>query len=74
MKIETRFNVDDEVYFMHKNKVASAKVAAFQVYAHKPYNDKVVTGAIYYLKNSGKSDGYTEEELFTSKEELLNSL
>lgn len=74
MKIETRFNVDDNVYFMHENSVATGQVAVVQVYAHKPYNDEVVTGTKYYLKNSGKSDGYMEEELFASKQELLNSL
>lgn len=74
MKIETRFNVDDNVYFMHENRVATGQVAVVQVYAHKPYNDEVVTGTKYYLKNSGKSDGYMEEELFASKQELLNSL
>lgn len=74
MKIETRFNVDDNVYFMHENRVATGKVAVVQFYAHKPYNDKVVAGTKYYLKNSGKSDGYMEEELFASKQELLNSL
>ena len=74
MKIETRFNVDDNVYFMHENRVATGQIAVVQVYAHKPYNDKVVTGTKYYLKNSGKSDGYMEDALFASKEELLNSL
>lgn len=74
MKIETRFNVDDNVYFMHDNRVATGRVAAVQVYAYKPYNDKVVTGTKYYLKNSGKSDGYMEDALFASKEELLKSL
>lgn len=57
MKIETRFNVDDNVYFMHENRVATGQVAVVQVYAHKPYNDKVVTGTKYYLKKSGKSGG-----------------
>ena len=74
MKIETRFNVDDEVYFMHENKVASAQVAVVQVYSHKPHGDRVVTSAKYYLKRLGKSDGYLEDALFASKQELLNSL
>lgn len=74
MKIETRFNVDDNVYFMHENRVATGQVAVVEVYAHKPYNDEVVIGAKYYLKNSGKSDGYMEDALFASKDELLNSL
>ena len=74
MKIETRFNVDDEVYFMHENKVASAQVAAVQVYSYKSHGDRVVTGTKYYLKHLGKSDGYLEDALFASKEELLNSL
>ena len=74
MKIETRFNIDDEVYFMHENKVASAQVATVQVYSHKPYGGSVVTDTKYYLKKLGKSDGYMEDALFASKEELLNSL
>lgn len=74
MKIETRFNVDDNVYFMHENRVASAQVAVVQVHSHKPYGDRVVTGTKYYLKNSGTSNGYMEDALFASKEELLNSL
>ena len=74
MKIETRFNVDDKVYFMHDNRVATGQVAAVQVYAHKPYSDKVVTVTKYYLKYSCKSDGYMEDALFASKEELLKSL
>lgn len=43
-------------------------------YAHKPYSDKVVTVTKYYLKYSCKSDGYMEDALFASKEELLKSL
>ena len=74
MKIETRFNVDDEVYFMHENKVASAQVATVHVYTHKPLGDRVVISTKYYLKHSGKSDGYMEDALFASKEELLKSL
>lgn len=74
MKIETRFNVDDNVYFMHDNRVATGQVAVIQVFASNPYKDKVVTDTIYYLKNSGKNDGYMEDALFASKEELLNSL
>ena len=74
MKVETKFNVDDIVYFMHENRVATGQVAVVQFHAHKPYNDKVVTGTKYYLKNSGKSDGYMEDALFASREELLNSL
>lgn len=74
MKIETRFNINDNVYFMHENRVATGQVAVVEVYAHKPYNDKVVIDAKYYLKSSGKSDGYMEDALFASKEELLNSL
>ena len=74
MKIETRFNVDDNVYFMHENRVATAQVATVQVYTHKPHGDRVVTGIKYYLKHLGKSDGYMEDALFASKEELLKSL
>ena len=74
MKIETRFNVDDNVYFMHENRVATAQVATVQVFAHKSLGDRVAIGTKYYLKHLGKSDGYMEDALFASKQELLNSL
>lgn len=75
MKIETRFNVDDEVYFMHDNRVAIGNVATIQVYTHKPLGNEIVISVKYYLKGcSVQSNGYIEEELFASKQELLNSL
>lgn len=75
MKIETKFNVDAIVYFMHNNRVATGNVATIHVYTHKPLGNEIVISVKYFLKGcSVKSDGYMEEELFASKEELLNSL
>lgn len=75
MKVETKFNVDDTVYFMHDNRVAIGNVATIQAYTHKPMGNEIVISVKYYVKGcSVKRDGYMEEELFASKQELLNSL
>ena len=75
MKVETKFNVDDIVFFMHDNMVTIGNVATMHIYTHKPMGNEVVISVKYYLKGcSFQSDGYMEEKLFASKEELLKSL
>ena len=67
MTIETKYNIGDEVWFLHQNKAVLGKIEQISTlyreeYA-KPYEE-------YYLFN----DWYGIELLYPTKEELLKSL
>ena len=73
MKIETKFNVGDKVWFMDRNRCFSSQVKGERVYS--------VDGE--YMRNSKRTEidyeleGYgTHEEcnLYRTKQELLDSL
>ena len=77
MKIETKFDIGQEVFFMFNNKVRCEEIERIRVIAeHKnKYFATTETHACYWLKPwSNDSDFFSEEKLFVSKEELLASL
>lgn len=73
MEIKTKYDIGDEVYTLHKNKVTKVKIKAVgcslsDTERYIGYATDIVGG----LFESNKS--FTEEELFKTKEELLKSL
>lgn len=80
MKIETKFNIGQEVYFMFNNKVQHAEVLEIDVtvtHLNKECPDAKIN--CRYEVNfkdivGGGFKFYEEYELFVSKEELLKSL
>ena len=70
MKIETRFNIEDEVYFMCDNKVCIGYIDEIKISINSN-NDQLTS----YIVNSNHMRVHkTSENLFSSKEELLKSL
>ena len=72
MKLETKFNLRQKVYFMYKNKVNSLQIDSIivRVIALGGSEEEI---AISY-KLCGSTDSFDEKELFATKEELLKSL
>lgn len=81
MTIETKYNIEDEVWFMWDNKPTCQKIAAMEVYVR----EKVIPR--YYVEpyeidpirvvNSDVipyNRRFYEYQLFSTKEELLKSL
>lgn len=72
MKIETKFNVEDTVHFMRDNKARKGKVDSIQIIVAKRIG-RLTASPVYFVEN-GKQKGYLENELFATKEELLQTL
>jgi len=78
MNIETKFNKEDEVYFMVSNKVQKGIIVGILItigeqrksekYIHQEprYNLHIQAGTSY--------EAWSESNIFKTKEELLNSL
>lgn len=71
MTTTTKFNIGDEGFFLHKNRVEKGKVIIIEV--------KVQAGVHQVVNTLDFSDGgiplrFEDEYLFHSKKELLESL
>lgn len=73
MKIETKYNIGDEVWFMHDNKVKSGTIIKIDVVLERDMNSQNVGKSVYYGLYNFISP-YIEQRLFPTKEELLKSL
>ena len=73
MTIETKYNIGDRVFFLYKGKVRSGIISSCIVIS--PYKNRKVetlnTSITYIIDHEYERD---EEELFLSKEELINNL
>lgn len=73
MKIETKYNIGDEVWVMHEGSIRKTRIRSIKIYYSKLYG----TSEEYGLK---LRDNYRfrvvtkESRMFPSKEELINSL
>lgn len=73
MEIKTKYNIEDEVYALYKNKVAKVKIKGIESsVGNFGTIIKYTTDMVEGLFESNKV--FTEEELFKTKEELLKSL
>lgn len=80
MEIKTKYNINDEVYFIHGNKIRYNKIYRIDITIHEE-NDKVIPKIKYTIdlgfKTGRVCDTITsreEEELFATKEELFKTL
>ena len=72
MKIETKLNVEDECYFLHSNKVKTGFIKDIQISVLK---EKMYIKYSILFKNDDKAARiYLEEDVFKTKQELLDSL
>lgn len=71
MTITSKFNKEDDVWIMHKNKPIKTKIKGVQM-THDCY-DRVY---VRYSISSNMHDiyNYSEKEVFATKEDLINSL
>lgn len=71
MKIDTKRNIGDVVYYMKNNVVISSKITGIYTYnTDKPAYDRID----YSLSNENDNDRYEDKKFFSSKEELLKTL
>lgn len=87
-KFETKFNLDDPVYFLNKGKTESRKISIIQVSKQRPSIIKTNLGLpqyhsefyVQYLFEDRKDGlmfgylGFEESECFATLEELKSSL
>ena len=72
MKLETKFNLRQKVYFMWGNKVQSLQIDSISVKAIALGGGEEEIEISYKL--CGSTDSFDEKNLFATKEELLKSL
>lgn len=72
MEVECKFDVGQEVYFMHDNRVAKDKIYEIRITLTAIPDSSVVTKEIWYFMVS--KGPFLGMHLFRSKEELLKSL
>lgn len=81
MEIKTKYNINDEVYFIHGNKIFKKKISHIDIYI-KEGIDKIVISLIEYTIDLEFSTGrlgerFTtrlESDIYLSKEELIKSI
>lgn len=81
MDIKTKFNIGDNVFFMHQNKVKSSTVESLNINVisemrskPNPYDYDVVHVPKIIYKIKGFEPLFFESALFSSKQELIESL
>ena len=70
MKVETKYNANQTVYFMHENKIKSGEIAVINIDIVANDNSTNITYQIFSYQN----DTFTESEIFSTKKELLEYL
>nr|DAK60797.1 MAG TPA: hypothetical protein [Caudoviricetes sp.] len=70
MKVETKYNVNQTVYFMHENRIKSSEVAIIDINSITNENTTEIKYRVFNLSNFF----LLEKELFSSKKELLEYL
>ena len=73
MEIKTKFNIGDEVFYLDENKIKTKRIDSIQF---DLYKDK--SGGLRYrlegFSKTGHWEYFKENELFSTKEELIASL
>ena len=73
MKFETKFNIGEYAFIIHNNKLVAYTIDNIQVISNFDGN-KGMTTINYSLSSYKETVIRQEEELYKTKEELLNSL
>lgn len=77
MTIETKFNLNEEVWIMKDNKPYSFNIWDIQITTGlipTDYYGTKITSSIKYRGYGGSAPWFYEHQLFSTKEELLASL
>jgi hypothetical protein len=70
MKVETKYSINQKVYFLHENRIKSGEIAVIEIHLVAYDNSISITYKIFNYQNNT----FNESEIFSSKEELLNYL
>jgi len=70
MKVETKYNANQTVYFMHENRIKSGEIAIINIDIVTNDNTTNIAYRIFNYQN----DTFAESEIFSSKKELLDYL
>lgn len=73
MTIETKYNIGDEVWFMHDNKAKRGTIIKIDVSLERDMNSQYVGKSVQYSIFNMHCP-YIGTHLFHTKEELLKSL
>lgn len=75
MEIKTKHNIGDRVYFMYDNHIKCGTITSMKVEVESQYDNTCIihssTTIMYNIQGIGHK---YENKLFSSKEELINSL
>lgn len=71
MELKTKFNVNDIVWFMEKNKPVEEKIWNIEIIIGKNPRIKYI---FFNTKNNESHRVMMEDEVFSTKKDLLNSL
>lgn len=72
MKIDTKFSPGDKVYFIYENKVIEDIILYLEIIARSEVSK--IKYAMTNTWNKLKCPTFQENEIFATKQELLNSL
>lgn len=76
MTIETKYSLDDQVYFMRNNKAEFGTLIGISTRTGKHRRDsKMNEGVFYYITCNGyDQEEMPEKSLFKTKEELIETI
>ena len=75
MTIETKYDIGDDVWIMQRNKPVRVEVRDIEISRFQ--NDGMVVirnRIVYHMVGDSANTGYHEEELYPTKEALIQSL
>ena len=74
MKLETKFDINDKVYFVRENKINKGTVYGIEIDTSKTNKKKIVTDLSYRVWNGASMTMLSESKIFATIEELTASL
>lgn len=74
MKIETKYNIGDEVWMMYENRAVTAHIISMKVTVEELMFGTIIENICYRIKNQHFDREISESHIYASKEELLKSL
>lgn len=80
MEIKTKYNIGDDVYFIHGNKIRHNKITRIDISIREERNKEVIIPRIEYTIDLGFRTGRISEtsriecDIYSTKEELIKSI
>lgn len=68
MKIETKYDIGQEVFVMYEDRIHKRKVLDILIKCNSPYSIEIEYNIFGYIRK------YPEKEVFLTKEDLLSHL